>query len=90
VNEAERVHELERAGGRENLLRIAPERLAGREAEDRPDPLPAAEERIAQRVFELTELLGERELGESIVDELAKLVGGSHSGPSRRARSISA
>ena len=74
VDEAERVHELERAGGREQLLGIAAERLAGREAEHGPDPLAAAEERVADRLGEPAQLLGQRESGQPLLDERAELV----------------
>ena len=57
VHEAERVHELERARGRQKLGRIATERLAGREAKDGTDALPAAEQRVAERLLELAELV---------------------------------
>ena len=60
VDEAEGVHELERAPGRQELGRVAPERLAGREAEHRPDPLAAAEQRVAQRLLEPPELVRRR------------------------------
>ncbi len=76
MDEAEGVHELERAGGRAApRAGVAPERLAGRQAENRPNPLPAAEERVAERLLELAELVGERQAGQLLVDELAKLVG---------------
>ena len=74
VDEAEGVDELERAGGGQELARLAAERLAGREAEHRPDPLTAGEERVAERVVERAQLLRERQLREAGLDELAKLV----------------
>jgi hypothetical protein len=75
VDEAERVHELERAGGGQHRARVLPERLAGRQAENRPNPLPAAEERVAERFLQLAELVGERQAGQLDVDELTELVG---------------
>ena len=75
VDEAEGVDELERAGSGQHLGGRTRERLAGRQAENRPNPLPAAEERVAERLLELAELVGERQAGQLDVDELTELVG---------------
>ena len=50
VDHAERVHELDRRGRGQQLLRARPDGLPGREAEHRPDPLAAAVEAVAHRL----------------------------------------
>ena len=74
VHEAERVHELDRERGRDELVERTPERLAGREAEHRPDPLAAAEQRVAQRLLEPAQLLRDGQRAELLLDERAQLV----------------
>ena len=61
VDERERVHQLERGGSGERRLDATRRRLRHREAEDGPDALAARLERVAERLFESTELRRERE-----------------------------
>ena len=89
VDEAERVDELERAPGGKQLGRVEAERLAGREAEHRPDALAAAEERVAQRLLERPELVGERKPGEELLGR-ARAARQPGASASLRARSTSA
>jgi hypothetical protein len=74
MDEAEGVDELQRAGSGQHFGGLPPERLAGRQAEDRPNPLPAAKERVAERLLQLAQLVGERQAGQLSVDELTELV----------------
>ena len=50
VDERERVHELERAAGRERRLRLRAGGLGDGEADHRPDPLAADGDRVANRL----------------------------------------
>ena len=74
VDERERVHELDRGGRRQALLRLRPGRLAHREVRDGTDPLAARLERIAQRALEPAELGRERQLLEVALDEPAQVL----------------
>jgi len=51
------------------------ERLTRRQAKNRPNPLPPAQKRVAERLLKLTELVGERQTRKLGVDELTELVG---------------
>ena len=61
------------------------ERLAGGQAEHRPDPLAAAEERVPERLLELPSSSGERQLGEEALGQLAQVVRPLHRPPAARA-----
>jgi hypothetical protein len=75
VDEAEGVDELERASSGQHPGGLVLERLTRRQAKNRPNPLPPAEKRVAERLLQLTELIGERQARELGVDELTELVG---------------
>src|SRR6185503_1454800 len=78
VDEREVVDELDRGTGRQELLGLAAQCLAGRETEDRPDPLAAAGERIADRRGELAELGSQCELVEIALDHGGQLTRARH------------
>ena len=59
VDEGERVDELDRSCGRQQLLRLRACRLARRQAQHRTDPLAATLQRIAHRVGQPGQLAGE-------------------------------
>src|SRR5919201_1927781 len=71
--EREVVNELDSRRSRQELVRVAARRLAGREAEHRPDPLASAGERVAHRLPELAELGGESELVEVLLDQSGEI-----------------
>src|SRR5262249_27504155 len=72
--ERERVHELERARGRQRLHGLDAARLSGREANHRAHSLPADGERIADRLRLAVQLGPEPKLVQPLLCERAKLV----------------
>src|SRR5437763_3507578 len=90
VHEREAVDELDCRARWKQLVGVAPERLAGCERQDRPDPLAAAGERVAHRLGELTELRRQCELVEVGLDPLDELGRALHPPASFFARASSA
>ena len=75
VDEREVVDELERRGRGQDVLGLGADRLAGREADDRPDPLAAhLDERVADGLRLAVQLRPELELLEVVLDERLQLV----------------
>ena len=67
MNEREVVHELERGPGGQQFLGVAAERLAGRHAEDRPDPLAPARDQVLSNIGDHLNVRG-RLAGERLLD----------------------
>ena len=78
VHERERVHELERGRCRQSLLDVPSGGLRDRETEHGADPLAARLERVADGLFEPTELGRVRKRREVLLDGLAQLVRRPH------------
>src|SRR5204863_3524041 len=90
VDEREVVDELDRRARGKQLLRLAAERLPGRERQHRPDPLAPAGERVAHWLGEPAELRRQRELVEVGLDQLDELGRALHPPASCLARASSA
>ncbi len=85
MDEGERVHELHGGRRRESVLDLASRSLGDGEAEHGTDSLPAALERVSNRLLEPAELGCERERAEIRLDGVAKLVSLPHPRSSARA-----